>query len=34
MQTAFTNNLDMNNLDYNLLRQHWAPFSTLSGAIS
>ena len=33
MQTAFTKNLDINNLQSNLLKQHWAPFSNLSGAI-
>jgi len=33
MQTAFTKILDKNNVQSNLLKQHWAPFSYLFGAI-
>jgi len=29
-----TENLDMKKLQSNLLKQHWIPFSNLSGAIS
>jgi len=34
MQTAFTKNLDINNLQSNMLKQHWAPFCHLLGKIS
>jgi len=34
MQTAFTKNLDINNLQSNMLKQHWAPFCHLLGNIS
>ena len=33
MGTAFVKNLDMNNLQWNLQKQHRAPFFILSGAI-
>jgi len=34
MQTAFTKNLDINNLQSNMLKQHWAPFCHWLGNIS
>ena len=34
MQTAFTKKLDMNNLQSNMLKQHWVPFCHLLGNIS
>jgi len=34
MQTAFTKNLDVNTLQSNMLKQHWAPFCHLLGNIS
>jgi len=32
MQTAFTKKFDRNNLQSDLLKQHWAPFFNLPGA--
>jgi len=34
METAFTKNLYLNNLESKLLKQHWAPFAISSGATS
>jgi len=34
MQTAFTKNLDLNNLQSNILKPHWPPFCHLLGNIS
>jgi len=31
MQTAFTKNLDINNLQSNMLKQHWATILSLIG---
>jgi len=33
VETAFTKNLDLNNLESNLLKQHWAPFCSSLGTI-
>jgi len=32
METAFTKNLDLNNLESNVLKQHWASFCSLLDA--
>jgi len=33
MQTVFTKKLDINNLQSDMLKQHWAPFCHLLGDI-
>jgi len=33
MHTAFSKNLDLNNMQSNMLKQHWAPFCHSLGNI-